>query len=69
MPVVKTPEVLGGSARIEDTRIAVWMIVALVKSGWTVEEVLEEYPELAREQVEETLAYYEGAQRRSGRGN
>ncbi|HDI86190.1 MAG TPA: DUF433 domain-containing protein, partial [Candidatus Korarchaeota archaeon] len=43
--------------------------VALVKSGWTVEEVLEEYPELTREQVEETLAYYEGAQRRSGRRN
>ncbi|MDK2463903.1 MAG: DUF433 domain-containing protein [Candidatus Korarchaeota archaeon] len=33
---------LGDSARIEGTRIAVWMIVALIKSGLTVEEVLEE---------------------------
>ncbi|RLG36964.1 MAG: hypothetical protein DRO01_07645 [Thermoproteota archaeon] len=59
MPVVKTPGVLGGSARIEGTRIAVWMIVSLIRSGWTVEQILEEYPGLTREQVEEALAYYE----------
>ena len=57
--VVKTPGVLGGRARVAGTRIAVSHVVALVKAGFTVEDVLREYPGLTREQVEEALRYYE----------
>ena len=57
--IVKTPGVLGGRARIAGTRIAVSHIVAMVRAGLTVEEVLREYPQLTREQVEEALRYYE----------
>ncbi len=35
------------------------MIVSLIRSDWTVDQILEEYPSLARERVEEALACYE----------
>jgi len=57
--IMKTRGVLGGKARIAGTRIAVSHMVALVKLGYTVEEVLREYPQLTREQVEAALKYYE----------
>lgn len=57
--IMKSRGVLGGKARIAGTRIAVSHMVALVKLGYTVEEVLREYPQLTREQVEAALKYYE----------
>ncbi len=57
--IVKTPGVLGGRARIAGTRIAVSHVVAMVKEGLTVDEILQEYPHLTREQVEAALRYYE----------
>ena len=55
--IMKTRGVLGGKARIAGTRIAVSHMVALVKLGYTVEQVLREYPQLTREQVEAALKY------------
>ena len=57
--IVRTPGVLGGRARIAGTRIAVSHVVAMVEAGFTVDDVLREYPQLTRGQVEEALRYYE----------
>ena len=58
--IVKTPDVLHGKPRIEGTRIGVFMIAEGIHEGeWTVEQTLESYPDLSREQVEAALDYYD----------
>ena len=58
--VVKTPAVLGGKPRIDGTRIGVFTIGESVReNGQSVEDVLEAYPSLSREQVEAALVYYD----------
>jgi uncharacterized protein (DUF433 family) len=51
------PEVLAGKPVIKGTRMAVEFIVELLANGWTVEEVLENYPQLKREDVIAALKY------------
>ena len=59
-PIVKTPETLGGKPRIEGTRIGVFMIAESIReTDQTIETILEGYPDLSREQVEEALSYYD----------
>ena len=58
--IVKTPDVLHGQPRLEGTRIGVFMLGEMVHRGpWTAAEVVDEYPELARKQVDAALAYYD----------
>lgn len=58
--IVKTPDVLHGKPRFEGTRIGVFMIAEGIREGdWTVEETLESYPDLTREQVHAALDYYD----------
>lgn len=58
--IVKTPEVLGGKPRIEGTRIGVFMLAESIREGGqSVEEILDGYPDLSREHVDEALAYYD----------
>jgi len=54
--IVKTPGTCGGEARIDGTRIPVWLVVKNNDFGG-VDAVLEAYPHLTREQVEEALQY------------
>jgi uncharacterized protein (DUF433 family) len=51
------PEVMGGKPCIRGMRVTVGMIVGLVASGQTVDQVLADYPYLEREDVFEALAY------------
>ena len=51
------PEILAGKPVVKGTRIAVEHIVELLANGWTIEEVLENYPQLKREDVLATLKY------------
>jgi len=44
--IEKTPNVSGGDARIADTRIPVWLLVAYRRDGVTDERLLEFYPHL-----------------------
>ncbi|HWS82747.1 MAG TPA: DUF433 domain-containing protein [Ktedonobacteraceae bacterium] len=55
--IVCTPGVLGGKPRIDGTRISVEFIVELFSLEWTIEEILEQYPDLTREQIFAALAY------------
>ena len=51
------PEVMGGKPCIRGMRVTVGTIVGLVASGKTVDEVLEEYSYLEREDVLQALSY------------
>jgi uncharacterized protein (DUF433 family) len=51
--------VRSGRAIVEGTRIGVHDVVAIIKTGATVDEVTVSFPRLTRAQVYECLAYYE----------
>ena len=51
------PEVMGGKACIRGMRVTVGTIVGLLASGHSPEEILEAYPYLEREDIDQALAY------------
>ena len=51
------PKIMGGSACIRGMRIPVSVIVGQVAHGATVKEILDEYPDLEREDVTQALEY------------
>ena len=57
--VIHTPGVRSGHPIVEGTRIGVHDVVALIKTGASVDEVVASLPRLTRAQVYECLAYYE----------
>jgi uncharacterized protein (DUF433 family) len=58
--IVRSPDVRGGHARVEGTRIAVHDVVGLLQNGETVESVATTcLPTITKAQVYVCLAYYE----------
>ena len=58
--IVRSPNVRGGNARLEGTRIAVHDVIGLLQNGETVESITATcLPMLTKAQVYECLAYYE----------
>jgi len=51
------PNVLGGKACIRGMRISVSLIVNLVANGMTVEEIVDEYPDLEPEDIRQAIRY------------
>lgn len=51
------PEVMGGKPCIRGMRVTVGMIVGLVASGRSVDEILRAYPYLEEEDVMQSLDY------------
>ncbi|WP_044986193.1 DUF433 domain-containing protein [Sorangium cellulosum] len=51
------PGQMGGAPCIRGLRIPVATVVGMVAEGLTVEEILEAYPDLEREDVREALHY------------
>lgn len=51
------PAVCGGKPVIRGTRIMVRNILGMVAGGYTVDRILESYPELTREDVVAALEY------------
>jgi uncharacterized protein (DUF433 family) len=51
------PKILGGKACIRGMRISVSLIVNLVANGMSVTEILNEYPDLEAEDVQQALRY------------
>ena len=51
------PQVMGGKPCIRDLRVTVGTIVGLIGAGRTMEDVLEAYPYLEREDILEALSY------------
>lgn len=55
--IVSTPDVLRGKPRIKGTRIPVSLILGYLAAGKSFGEVMEEYPDLARDQIAACLDY------------
>ena len=55
--ITQTPGVMGGKACIRGMRVTVGMIVGQLGTGTTVDELLEAYPYLEREDVMQALRY------------
>ena len=51
------PEVLVGKPTIKGTRIAVEFLIELLAEGWTVEQILVNYPQLQRDDIRAALHY------------
>ncbi len=62
--VVSDPDIRGGEPVLRGTRVPVHMLLELAKQGAPVEELIETYPWLAREQVEAALTYARAYPRR-----
>lgn len=55
--VVLHPDICNGRPVIRNTRIAVQSVLEFLAAGDSVEEILEEYPSLSREDVQACLEY------------
>ncbi len=56
--IEKTPGVCGGQARVRNTRIPVWTLVSFRQQGADEEELLRNYPDLTRRDLEAAWSYY-----------
>ena len=57
--IVRNPEILAGEPTIRGTRIAVRNIVVAIRYSLTIEELLEDYPTVSRDSIEEAFAFYD----------
>jgi uncharacterized protein (DUF433 family) len=55
--IVCDPEILMGKPTIKGTRISVELVLGWLGSGWSVEQFLENYPHIQREDVLAALTY------------
>ncbi len=55
--IVSNKEVLLGKPTIKNTRLSVEFILKLYASGWTEEQILENYPRLTKEALQAVFAY------------
>ena len=55
--IIIDPKVCHGQACIKGTRIPVYQILGMMANGDTIEELLEEYPSLTREDILALLDY------------
>jgi uncharacterized protein (DUF433 family) len=55
--IVVDPAVLCGKPVIRGTRLTVEFIVDLMAQGWTVEQLIDNYPGLTRADIQACLAY------------
>lgn len=55
--ISSNPDVLRGRPRIKGTRIAVYMILEALASQMSIEEVLVQWPELTRQDIQAALLY------------
>jgi len=55
--IESNPNILKGKPRIKGTRIPVSLILGYLAKGSSIEEILEEFPDLTREQILACLDY------------
>ncbi|MGH2534638.1 MAG: DUF433 domain-containing protein [Thermomicrobiales bacterium] len=63
--VTRNPAVLGGKPIIRGTRIPVSLVTDWLGAGVSIEQILEDYPNLAREDIEAAAAYRQFEQART----
>lgn len=55
--IVIDPEILTGKPVVKGTRLAVEFIIELLAQGWSQEDILRNYPGLAKEDIQACLSY------------
>jgi uncharacterized protein (DUF433 family) len=55
--IITDPTVLAGKPVIAGTRISVQLILEKLGDGWSIDNLLDDYPQLSREQVIAAIAY------------
>ena len=55
--ITTDPEILGGKPVIAGTRISVQLILEKLRDGWSIQDLLDDYPHLTREQIIAAIAY------------
>jgi uncharacterized protein (DUF433 family) len=55
--IILDPDIMGGKPCIRGLRVTVGMIIGLLASGYSYEEILKMYPYLDEEDIKEALAY------------
>lgn len=55
--IVVNPKIMGGKPVIKGTRIPVYFILELIANGWSIDDILKEYPHLTREDVLAAVRY------------
>ncbi|MEM2930411.1 MAG: DUF433 domain-containing protein [Thermoproteota archaeon] len=55
--IVVDPGVLAGKPVVKGTRLSVEFVLELLANGWAVETILENYPQLKREDIAAVLKY------------
>jgi len=53
----RKPEVIGGKPKIRGTRIGVELILERLGDGWTVDQLIEAYPNITAEQIHACQSY------------
>jgi len=51
------PNIMGGRACIRGMRVTVALVVNLVANGMTIEEIIEDYPYVEPEDIQQALRY------------
>ena len=51
------PKICLGQPVIRGTRITISVILKLLANGWSIEEIIEDYPELETADVQEAMKY------------
>jgi len=55
--ITHNPEVMGGKACIRGMRVTASLVLGMLAAGRTVEEILDDYPYLEREDITACLEY------------
>jgi len=55
--ISSNPDILRGRPRLKGTRIAVYMVLEALASQMSIEEVLVQWPELTRQDIQAALLY------------
>ncbi len=55
--IVVDPDIMSGKPVLAGTRITVELILEKLAAGETIEQILEEYPQLSRDSILVALAY------------
>ncbi len=58
--IISDPEILGGKPVIKGTRIPVYQILKLLAAGYTINRVVEDYPDITADDVKAAIDYAEG---------
>lgn len=55
--IERTPDVVGGDACVVRTRIPIWGLEGYRRLGWSDEKILENFPSLSQQDLENAWAY------------